>query len=142
MYRALLLIHVACFAIWMGAVVASLLVVRTLQGRLTRPDGAPADVELLRGYIRREVKLVDVVFIGLLGSGIALAQMYVGWSAWVLAKLGMYFVQFGVTIAFIRLRIRPISYPCTPAMYARWYQLFIVSLGMFAIALLVTYFGR
>lgn len=142
MYRALLLIHVACFAIWMGAVVASMLVIRTLQARLTRPDGDPADAELLRAYIRREVKLVDVVFVGVLVSGIALAQYYVGWSSWAFAKLALYFVQFGATIAFIRLRIRPIGYPCTPALYGRWYQLFGVSLGMFAVVLLVTYFGR
>lgn len=142
MYRALLLVHVACFAIWMGAVVASLLVVRTLESRLTRPDADPADAALLRAYIRREIKLVDVVFVGLLVSGIALAQFHVGWSGWVLAKLGLYFAQLAVTMGFIAWRIRPISYPCTPATYRRWYQLFGVSLGMFAVVLGVIYFGR
>ncbi|NNJ08886.1 hypothetical protein EKD04_000940 [Chloroflexales bacterium ZM16-3] len=142
MYHVLLMIHVTCFALWMGAIVASLLVVRTLEGRLTNPAAAAAEGELLRSYIRREVKLVDVVFIGLLVSGIALAQFYIGWNSWVLLKIGLFIAQFVATIGFIFLWIRPISYPCSPAMYRRWYQLFSVSIGFFVVTLLVVYLGR
>jgi hypothetical protein len=142
MYHSLLMIHVVCFALWMGAVVASLLVVHTFESRLTRPDGLASDGELLRAYIRHEVKLVDVAFISLLISGVALAQFYIGWSSWVLLKIGLFIAQFAATIGIIYLRIRPITYPCTPALYRRWYLLFSVSFSFFAITLLVVYFGR
>ncbi|MBP1464291.1 hypothetical protein EYB53_001085 [Candidatus Chloroploca sp. M-50] len=141
-YHALLLIHVACFAIWMGAIVASLLVVRTFEPRLTKPDGLTSDGELLRAYIRHEVKLVDVVFLSLMISGLALAQFYLGWNTWVFLKIGLFIAQFAATMGFVFLRIRPITYPCTPATYRRWYQLFGVSLSFFAVTLLVVYFGR
>ncbi|MBX0329003.1 hypothetical protein K2Z83_15095 [Oscillochloris sp. ZM17-4] len=142
MYHALLLIHVVCFALWFGAIVASLLVVRTLESRLTAADATAADAEIIRSYIRREVKLVDVVFVGLLVSGSILAQLYIGWTSWVLIKISLFIAQFIATMAFIFLRIRPISYPCSTQVYRRWYQLFSVSIGFFAITLLVVYFGR
>ncbi|MCS7289255.1 MAG: hypothetical protein NZ699_09010 [Roseiflexus sp.] len=57
MYQFFLLVHVACFALWMGAVAASMLVVRTFEPRLTTNAGdVPTDATLLRAYIRREVK--------------------------------------------------------------------------------------
>ncbi|NTV62528.1 MAG: hypothetical protein HGA65_03185 [Oscillochloris sp.] len=142
MYHALLMIHVLCFALWMGAVVASLLVVHTFEGRLTRPDGLASDGELLRSYIRHEVKLVDVAFTTLLISGITLAQFYIGWNSWVFLKLGLFIAQFGATVGMIYARIRQITYPCTPTLYRRWYQLFGVSFSFFAVTLLVVYFGR
>ncbi len=142
MYHFLLMLHVVCFALWMGAVVASLLVVHTFESRLTRPDALASDGELLRAYIRHEVKLVDVVFVSLMISGVALAQFYIGWNSWVLLKVSLFIAQFAATIGFVYLRIRPITYPCSPALYRRWYQLFGVSLSFFAITLLVVYLGR
>lgn len=142
LYHTLLMIHVVCFAIWMGAIAASLLVVHTFEPRLTRPDGLASDGELLRAYIRHEVKLVDVVFLSLMISGIALAHFYTGWNSWVFLKIGLFIAQFAATMAFVFLRIRPITYPCTPAIYRRWYQLFGVSFSFFAVTLLVVYFGR
>lgn len=143
MYQFLLLIHVACFALWMGAVAASLLVVRTLEPRLTDVTGdASQDAGLLRAYIRREVKLVDVVFAGVLISGVMLAQLYTGWTPWVLTKIGLFIAQFVATMAYIQVFIRPLMYPCPPHHYRRWYGLFAVSLSFFAITLLVVFFGR
>ncbi|MFN3395003.1 MAG: hypothetical protein ACK424_10640, partial [Candidatus Thermochlorobacter sp.] len=69
MYSLLLLLHVVCFALWFGAVAASALVIRTLQPRLTDAASGAHDAELLRTYIRLEVKLVDVAFFGVLISG-------------------------------------------------------------------------
>lgn len=142
-YQFLLLVHVVCFALWMGAVAASLLVVRTFESRLTTIVGdVTSDAALLRAYIRREVKFVDVVFAGVLVSGIALAQLYTGWTSWVLTKIGLFVAQFVATMAYIQVFIRPLTYPCPPHLYRRWYGLFAVSLGFFAITLMVVFFGR
>lgn len=127
----------------MGAVAASLLVVRTLEPRLTGVEGdAAVDAGLLRAYIRREIKLVDVAFAGVLISGIVLAQVYYGWTSWVFLKVGLFIAQFVATMAYIHRFIRPLSYPCSPQQYRRWYGLFAVSLGFFALTLLVVFFGR
>ncbi|MGQ9549678.1 MAG: hypothetical protein ACUVSY_02015 [Roseiflexus sp.] len=143
MYQFLLLIHVACFALWMGAVAASLLIVHTLEPRLTGTAGnVTPDADLLRAYIRREVKFVDVVFAGVLISGIMLAQLYTGWTPWVLAKIGLFIAQFVATMAYIQVFIRPLTYPCPPHLYRRWYGLFAVSLSFFTVTLLVVFFGR
>ncbi len=143
MYQFLLLIHVACFALWMGAVAASLLVVRTFEPRLTTGDGdVTADAALLRAYIRREVKFVDAVFAGVLISGIVLAQLYTGWTPWVLTKVGLFIAQFVATMAYIQVFIRPLTYPCPPFLYRRWYGLFAVSLGFFAVTLAVVFLAR
>lgn len=143
MYQLLLLIHITCFALWMGAVAASLLVVRTLEPRLTGVEGdAAADAGLLRAYIRREVKFVDVVFAGVLISGIVLAQVYYGWTPWVFLKIGLFVAQFAATMAYIHRFIRSLSYPCSPQLYRRWYGLFGLSLSFFLLTLLVVFFGR
>lgn len=142
-YKALLLVHVVSFALWFGAVAASLLVIRTLQDRLTdSPNFRPEDEQLLRGYIRKEVKLVDVVFLLLIASGILLAQFVTGWRPWVIVKLVLLVLQFAATMAYIRLFIWGITYPTTPQIYRRWYGLFAVSLSFFAVILLYVYFGR
>lgn len=143
MYQFLLLIHVACFALWMGAVAASALMVRTFEPRLTTNAGdVTTDAALMRAYIRREVKFVDVVFAGVLISGIALAQLYTGWTPWVLTKIGLFVAQFVATMAYIQVFIRPLTYPCSPSLYRRWYGLFAVSLSFFAITLIVVFFGK
>jgi putative copper export protein len=41
----LVFLHVVCFALWLGAVAASMLVICTLEPRLTNPDRAPLDAE-------------------------------------------------------------------------------------------------
>lgn len=144
-YHLLLLIHITCFAIWMGAIVASLLLVRTLQPRLTAPNStanAEQDAALLQSYIRREIKLVDVVFLGVLLSGVVLAQGYTGWTAWVLVKVGLFITQVAATMGYVFWRVRPLTYPCSPHDYRRWYELIALSLSFFALTLLVVYFGR
>ncbi len=142
MYRALLFLHVSCFALWMGAVAASMLVIRTLEPRLTSPERATQDSDLLKTYIRYEVKLVDVAFFGVLFTGVALAHFYVGWTLWTVVKLALYFVQFGATMFYIAMFIKPLVYPCSPHDYQRWYGLFATSFSLFFIVLVWTYFGR
>jgi putative membrane protein len=142
MYSLLVFLHVVCFALWMGAVAASMLVIRTLEPRLTNPDRAPLDAELLKTYIRYEVKLVDVAFFGVLLTGVALAHFYIGWTLWTTVKLSLYFVQFGATMFYIAKFIRPLSYPCSTNDYKRWYGLFAVSFSLFFVVLVWTYFGR
>ncbi len=142
MYSLLVFLHVSCFALWMGAVAASMLVIRTLEPRLTNPDRAIQDSELLNTYIRYEVKLVDVAFFGVLLTGVTLAHFYVGWTIWTAVKLALYFVQFGATMFYIATRIKPLLYPCSPSDYKRWYGLFATSFSLFFVVLLWTYFGR
>lgn len=142
MYSFLVFLHVTCFALWMGAVAASMLVIRTLEPRLTNPDHAAQDSELLKTYIRYEVKLVDVAFFGVLLTGVTLAQFYVGWTLWTTVKLALYFVQFGATMFYIATFIKPLAYPCSPSDYKRWYGLFATSFSLFFVVLLWTYFGR
>jgi hypothetical protein len=143
-YLALMLTHVASFAIWMGVLVASYLVVRTFEPRLTALDSptAEADGELLRAYIRREFKLIDVVFPTMLISGILLAQFFFGWRTWVFIKLGLVTAQFAATMFIVFTRIRSISYPCPKETYRQWYQLFAVLFGFFSVTLLVVYFAK
>ncbi|MBK8988774.1 MAG: hypothetical protein IPM39_22325 [Chloroflexi bacterium] len=143
LYKALLLVHITSFALWLGVVTAALLVIRTLESRLTDSANFRAgDEQLLRGYIRKEVKLVDVVFLLLIFSGILLAQFFIGWTTWVIIKIGLLVAQFIATMGYIRLYIRPITYPAPPNVYRRWYGLVAVSLTFFAVILLVVFFGR
>lgn len=142
MYSLLLLLHIVCFALWFGAVAASALVIRTLQPRLTDAASGAHDAELLRTYIRLEVKLVDVAFFGVLISGVLLAQFFVGWSTWTVVKLSLYLVQFAATMLYITKYIRPLAYPCSFAEYRRWYGVFGVALVFFSLTLAWTYFGR
>lgn len=142
MHSVLLLSHVVCFALWFGAVAASMLVIRTLEPRLTNPDRASLDAELLKTYIRYEVKLVDAAFFGALLTGVALAHFYVGWTLWSVVKLSLYFVQFAATMLYIAKFIKPLAYPCSRRDYKRWYGLFAVSFSLFSITLMWTYFGK
>lgn len=142
-YNLLILIHIACFALWMGAVAASLFVVRVLEPRLTvSGKNVEEDAALLKGYIRLETKMVDVVFIALIISGVLLAQFYIGWTTWVFVKIGLLVLQFGATIGYVFKQIVPISYPCPPEIYKRWNNLFKISLTSFAITLTFVFFGR
>ncbi|MCS7013300.1 MAG: hypothetical protein RMI34_12180 [Chloroherpetonaceae bacterium] len=142
LHAALLLVHVVCFALWLGAVAASLLVVRILEPRLTDESAGARDAELLRAYIRLEVKLVDVAFFGVFVSGVALAQFFAGWSVWTVVKLLLYLVQFAATMFYLAKFIRPLAYPCSPNEYKRWYGVFAIALTFFTLTLSWTYFGR
>lgn len=142
MHSLLLLAHIVCFALWFGAVAASALVIRVLQPRLTDPDSGARDAELLRAYIRLEVKLVDVAFFGVFISGVLLAQFFVGWSSWTFVKLSLYLAQFAATMLYIAKQIRPLAYPCSSAAYRRWYGVFALALLFFVLTLGWTYFGR
>lgn len=142
MHSLLLLLHVVCFALWFGAVAASALVVRVLQPRLTDDASGARDAELLRAYIRLEVKLVDVAFFGVLISGVLLAQFFVGWSTWTVVKLSLYFAQFAATMLYIGKYVRPLAYPCSLSEYRRWHGVFVIALVFFSLALGWTYFGR
>lgn len=142
MYSLLVFLHVACFALWMGAVAASMLVIRTLEPRLTNPDSATRDSELLKTYIRYEVKLVDAAFFGVFLTGVALAHFYIGWTLWTTVKLALYLVQFVATMFYIATFIKPLVYPCSTRTYRRWYGLFATSFSLFFVVLLWTYFGR
>jgi putative membrane protein len=117
-------------------------VIRTLQPRLTDATSGAHDAELLRAYIRLEVKLVDVAFFGVFITGLLLTQFFVGWSMWSIVKLSLYMVQFLATMLYIRQYIRPLAYPCSPLQYRKWYGVFVVAFIFFLLTLSWTYFGR
>lgn len=142
LYSTLLLVHIVCFALWFGAVAASLLVIRILEPRLTNAETGTRDAELLRAYIRQEVKLVDVAFFGVFLSGVLLAQFFVGWSVWTVIKLLLYLMQFAATMFYLVRFVRPLAYPCSVVEYRRWYGVFAVALFFFTLTLSWTYFGR
>lgn len=140
-HTILLFIHVTCFAAWFGTVLASLFLLKTLESRLTgMAPRAGEDALLLREFIKRETKVADVAFIGVVLSGILLASFFHGWTLWVVAKSGLVVLQVALTMGYIIRAIQPISYPCPPEMFRNWYRLFAISLGMFALVLGVTFF--
>ena len=141
-YQLLVFLHVTCFAIWFGSVVVSLMLIRVLEERLTDPQRAAQFSDFLGSYIRLETKVVDVAFLGVAVTGVIMAQFFAGWSPWTIGKLALYVAQFGLTLWYIGARIRPLRYPCSRLEYRRWYELFAVSLGLFAVVLLWTFFGR
>lgn len=127
----------------MGAVAASLLVIRVFESKLTALNqDVSADAAMLRAYVRLETKMVDVVFIGAIVSGILLAQFYTGWTTWVFIKIGILVLQFAATIGYVAAAIMRVTYPCPPEVYKRWYKLFSISLTSFAIMLTFVFFGR
>jgi len=140
-HTLLLFIHVTCFAAWFGTVLASLFLLKTLESRLTGSAlRAGEDALLLREFIKRETKVADVAFIGVVLSGILLASFFHGWTLWVAVKSGLIVLQVSLTMGYIIRAIQPLSYPCTPEMFRNWYRLFAISLGMFALVLGVTFF--
>jgi putative membrane protein len=113
-----------------------------LESRLTNPDTGKRDEELLRSYIKLEMKLVDVSFILVAISGAALAQFYIGWNYWTITKTGLYLTQFLITMAYLVKYIRPIVYPCSQQEYKRWYGIFGLAFSLFTITLVFTFFGK
>ncbi len=142
-YDTLILIHVLSFAIWLGLVLASFIVIRVLEPKLTdaRAD-IPAFQGILQSYIKGETKFIDFTFPTLLISGLLLAGFFTGWNYWVFTKIVLVVLQFAATIGFIFSRIRKIEYPCSRKMYKKWYMLVGISLTFFTINILFVYFGR
>jgi putative membrane protein len=141
LHHLLRLIHITCFAAWFGTVLSSLFLLKALESRLTGPeDNSSVYAALLKHYIRMETRVTDVAFFGVIITGILLAGFYHGWSAGVFVKTALIVLQVILTMGYIVRSIRPITYPCSLAVYSNWYRLFGISLSMFALVLLATGF--
>ncbi|NTW82763.1 MAG: hypothetical protein HGB36_05270 [Chlorobiaceae bacterium] len=141
-HSILRLIHIVSFAAWFGSVLASLFILKTLEPELAGKEAKKAKeyASLLQKYIKLETKVADVSFIGVILSGLLLAGFYHGWTVWVFVKSGLIVLQVILTLGYIIRAIQPLSYPCSPAEYSRWYRLFTISLSMFALVLLTSFF--
>jgi putative copper export protein len=140
-HALLRLLHITCFAAWFGTVLSSLFLLKILENRLTGSEGESREfAALLKHYIRLETRVTDFVFTGCVITGILLAVFFHGWSLWVLVKSGLIMLQVILTMGYVIRSIRPVTYPCTRAEYRNWYRLFTISLCMFALILLITFF--
>jgi putative copper export protein len=142
LHTILRFLHIVSFAAWFGSVLASLFFLKVLEPKLTGTDKTQAEeyASLLRKYIRLETKVADAGVIGVLISGVLLATMYHGWTIWVFVKSGLIIVQIALTLGYIVRAIQPIKYPSTVQEYRRWYRLFCISLSMFTLVLLCSFF--
>ena len=141
LHALLRFLHITSFAAWFGTVLSSLFLLKTLEKRLTDTESdSTAYAALLQHYIKLETKVADVAFIGVILSGILLAGLYHGWTIWVFVKSGLIVLQVALTLGYIMRSIRPLTYPCSLVQYQNWYRLFGISLSMFALVLLVTFF--
>ena len=143
-FHALLrLVHITGFAAWFGTIFATLFLLKTLEPGLTgEKQQAEEHSLLLRRFIKLETKVADVAVISVLLSGLLLAHFYEGWHPWVFAKIGLMILQIALTMGYIIKAIQPITYPSDAVKYRAWYKLFAISLSMFAIVLLLTFFLR
>jgi putative copper export protein len=134
-------LHIIFFASWFGTILASLFLLKALEEKLTSNGSNHAEyAALLRRFLKLETKVADVAVIGVIFSGIMLAALYHGWTIWVFVKSALVVLQIFLTIAYIMHSVRSISYPCSKREYGNWYRLFMISLTMFALILLVTFF--
>jgi putative membrane protein len=141
MQDILRMIHITCFAAWFGTVLASLFLLKALEPDLTGENMKAADrAALLQSFIKLETKVADVAFIGVIVSGVLLAQFFHGWTPWVFIKSLLIILQVALTMGYIVKSIRPLTYPCSARQYSAWYRLFSISLTMFAIVLGITFF--
>ncbi|NTV98198.1 MAG: hypothetical protein HGA70_03445 [Chlorobiaceae bacterium] len=142
LHNVLRFVHIVSFAAWFGTVLASLFLLKALEPKLTGTDGKKAEeyASLLRKYIKLETKVADAGVIGVLLSGILLAALYHGWSLWVFVKSCLVVLQIALTLGYIFRAIQPLKYPCSALEYARWYRLFGISLFMFTLVLLCSFF--
>ncbi|NTU97904.1 MAG: hypothetical protein HGA62_08855 [Chlorobiaceae bacterium] len=142
LHTVLRFFHVVSFAAWFGSVLASLFLLKTLEPKLTGTDRQQADeyAALLRNYIGLETKVADAGVIGVLVSGILLAALHHGWTLWVYVKSGLIVLQIALTLGYIIRAIRPLQYPCTSTEFRRWFRLFGISLSMFTLVLLCSFF--
>ncbi|NTV06666.1 MAG: hypothetical protein HGA59_09210 [Chlorobiaceae bacterium] len=134
-------LHIIFFASWFGTVLASLFLLKALEEKLTGNDSNHAEyASLLQRFIKLETKVADVAVIGVILTGIMLAGFYHGWTIWVFVKSGLIILQVILTIGYIIRSVRSIAYPCSKSEYGNWYRLFSISLTMFALVLIVTFF--
>lgn len=135
------LMHITGFAAWFGTIFASMFLLRTLEPGMTGEAAKATEYRgLLMRFIGLETRLADTAVISVLVSGLLLAHFYHGWSFWVIVKLALLALQIALTMGFIVRKIQPITYPCDRARFGTWYRLFAISLTMFAIVLIVTFF--
>lgn len=140
-HAILRLIHVASFATWFGTVFASLFLLKTLEPKLTGSNKDSGDYPLLlQTYIKLETKVADAGFKIAIVSGLLLAFFFHGWTIPVLIKTGLIILQVALTMGYIVKAIHPLKYPCSRSDYKKWYNLFTISLTMFALVLGVTFF--
>ncbi|NTW56367.1 MAG: hypothetical protein HGB20_04900 [Chlorobiaceae bacterium] len=142
LHSVLRFLHVVSFAAWFGSVLASLFLLKTLEPKLTGADEKAAEEysALLRKYVKLETKVADAGVIGVILSGILLALLYHGWTLWVYVKSALVVLQIALTLGYIVRAIQPLKYPCMKAEFGRWYRLFGISLTMFALVLLCSFF--
>jgi putative membrane protein len=141
-FHALLrLVHITGFAAWFGTIFASMFLLKTLEPGMTSQEGKAKEYKsLLMRFIGLETRVADAAVILVLVSGLLLAHFYHGWTPWVIVKIVLLVLQIALTMGYIVRRIQPIAYPCDTARYASWYRLFAISLAMFGIVLVVTFF--
>ena len=134
-------LHIIFFAAWFGSVLASLFFLKALESKLTDKDDNTAEyAQMLQRFIKLETKVADVAVIGVILSGIMLTAFYHGWTIWVFVKSLLIVLQIALTIGYIIRSVRSLTYPCSKREYASWFRLFGISLTMFTLVLLVTFF--
>ena len=134
-------VHIVSFAAWFGSVLASLFFLKAIESKLTGNDGNHTEfAALLKRFIKLETKVADVAVIGVILSGILLAVFYHGWTIPVFVKSLLIVLQIARTIGYIILSVSSLTYPCSKQEYVKWYRLFGISLTMFALVLIVTFF--
>ncbi len=134
-------LHIIFFASWFGTILASIFLLKALEEKLTSSDNNHAEyAALLQRFLKLETKVADVAVIGVIITGIMLAALYHGWTIWVFVKSLLIVLQIVLTIGYIIRSVRTISYPCPKSEYMNWYRLFGISLTMFALVLVVTFF--
>ena len=134
-------LHIIFFASWFGTILASLFLLKALEEKLTSSEGNHEEyASLLRRFLKLETKVADVAVIGVILTGILLAALYHGWTIWVFVKSLLIVLQIALTIGYIMHSVRNISYPCSRQEFGKWYRLFGISLIMFTLVLMVTFF--
>jgi uncharacterized membrane protein len=134
-------LHIIFFASWFGTILASIFLLKALEEKLTSNDSNHAEyAALLRRFLKLETKVADVAVIGVILTGIMLAGLYHGWTIQIIIKSLLIVLQILLTLGYIMRSVRTLSYPCSKSEYGNWYRLFGISLTMFALVLVVTFF--
>ncbi len=102
LHALLRLMHITSFAAWFRTVLASLFLLKTLEPELTdNASDAPKYAAILKQFNKRETKVADVAFIGVILSETLLAWLYHGWCEWVFVKTALLVVQAAVAMGYI-----------------------------------------
>ena len=134
-------VHIVSFAAWFGTILASLFFLKAIESKLTGNGNSTTEfAALLQRFLKLETKVADVAVIGVILSGILLAVFYQGWTLWVFVKSLLIVLQIALTIGYIIRSVRTLTYPCSKREYENWDRLFGISLTMFALVLMVTFF--